>query len=325
MDKGSFHLDGPFRARDKRDVDQFVSDYFYKGEFDLPPADGRKLFYHLEQIASRPCPLFSISTVGEHSWRRTSADIRHDGSDFCAVRLLLSGRVSITQAGRTTTVSRGEIIISRSALPVRVNISPAPGENEIAMLIALLPSAILEEQVEIGEVVNRPLPVDNPHYRMVVDLMKMLQQRSADIDEETGDLLGSAFFNELAKLCATVAAPAPRIQGVSAERLSHIRTMIRTHFANPNLSLDLIARKCGISPRYVTYVMKKFGSSFYDELRAERLNAARRMLQSRRLPIKQVAFYTGFKSAAHFSAAYKREFGHPPSNEGLTDSTGSLQ
>ncbi|MEN9932932.1 MAG: hypothetical protein RIS17_1505, partial [Pseudomonadota bacterium] len=86
-EQGTFHLNGPFRALEKRKVDQFVSDYFYKGEFELP-TDGRKLFFHLEQIASRPCPLYSLSTAGEYGWRRTSSDIRDDGSDFCAVRLL---------------------------------------------------------------------------------------------------------------------------------------------------------------------------------------------------------------------------------------------
>lgn len=324
MDQGTYHLNGPFRARDKRDVDQFVSDYFYKGELELP-ADGRKLFFHLEQIASRPCPLYSLATAGEYGWRRTSADIRLDGSDFCAVRLLLAGRATITQGGRTIAMLPGEIIINRSTLPIRVNISPAPCENRVSMLIALLPSAVLQEQIDIGEAINRSLPTQGSHYRLVVDLMQMLQARHADIDDETGEFLANAFFSEVAKLAATIAAPATKVQGVSAERLAQVRGVIRTHFANPSLSLDLIARKCGISPRYVTYVMRKFGTSFYDELRVERLNAARRMLQSRNLPIKQVAYYTGFKSAAHFSAAYKREFGHPPSSEAASPASEVLQ
>lgn len=315
MGQGTLHLDGPFRTPEKKQAERFVSDHIYRGAFELP-AEGSDVFIHLEQIASRPCPLYTVRTTGEYGWRRTLADIRGDGADFCVVRLLQSGQATITQAGRTITMLPGDIVFNRSTLPIRVNIAPAAGKGEIVMLMALVPSAVLQDQIDVTEVINQPLPKDHAHSRLMVDLLHMLQNRAPDIDDETGQLLASAFFSEVAKLGATVAGPA-RPQGVSADRLSSIRGMIKTHFANPNLSLELIAQKCGISPRYVTFVMKKFGSSFYDELKAERLNAAKRILQGRRLPVKQVAFYTGFKSAAHFSAAYKREFGHPPSDEGL--------
>ena len=317
MGQNVFHLEGPFRASERSAAEQFVSDYIYQGAFEVA-AEGSNLFIHLEQIASRPCPLFRMVTAGEYAWRRTSAHIRTDGADFCVVRYLQSGQATITQAGRTIAMTSGDVIFNRSTMPIHVNLAPTTGTDTVVMLMALVPSAVLQEQIDVTDVINQLLPREQRHHRLLVDMLQLLLERASDIDAETGEFLGNAFFGEIGKLAASVAAPRGKAQGVSADRLSQIRSMIRTHFSNPNLSLELIAQKCGISPRYVSYVMRKFGSSFYDELKAERLNAARRILQSRPLPIKQVAYYTGFKSAAHFSAAYKREFGHPPSDEELS-------
>ncbi len=314
LEQTGVHLEGPFRAGEKREVDQFVSNFIYQGDLDLP-IDGRQLSFHLEQIASVPCPLYVLRSGSEYVWRRTSSHIRLDASDFCALRLLRSGRASITQSGRTVDMLPGDLVVNRSTMPIRVSINPAPAEQGVEMIIALVPSAVLQQKFNVNEVVNQTLPRESSHYRVLIDMIRLFEIRATDIDPDTAEYMSSAFYGEVAKLGQIIAAPAPVTKGVNAERTAHIRSMIRMHFANPNLSLAMIASKCGISPRYVTYVMKKSGSSFYDELRNERLGAAKRMLQKGKLPVKQVAYFTGFKSAAHFSAAYKRKYGHPPREE----------
>jgi transcriptional regulator GlxA family with amidase domain len=46
-----------------------------------------------------------------------------------------------------------------------------------------------------------------------------------------------------------------------------------------------------------------------------RLNKADEMLRTSNVPIKEVAFLTGFSSQYYFSRKYKEHFGHPPSQQ----------
>lgn len=97
------------------------------------------------------------------------------------------------------------------------------------------------------------------------------------------------------------------------QRAAEIRTAISENLANPYVSLNFIAKECGISSRHLATIMRRYGSTYSAELMEQRLNVAKLMLQKGSgLLMKQVAYDTGFKSAAHFSAAYKRRFGHAP-------------
>jgi transcriptional regulator GlxA family with amidase domain len=58
---------------------------------------------------------------------------------------------------------------------------------------------------------------------------------------------------------------------------------------------------------------------------ALRLDKARELLTQSTLSVTQVAFATGFRSAAHFSQAHRRQFGLPPSRarQGVVDGLSS--
>lgn len=311
-----FTLDGPFSERKRQEADAFVAHCFYRGTFATPAHDAR-LTIDLEQIATRPCPIAVTRTLSHHRWRRTAADIRSDGADLCAVRYLVSGRARVTQQGRTIELAPGDIVFNRSNLPIQVDVFGGADGSRLEMLIALLPSALLQKHVDVDALVNAPFSSANERHGLLVDLLDLLRRQAGQLDETTGDLLLQALLNTIAGVAAAAGMTEREDGCVSMARLSTIRAQIKTHFSNPNLSLDMIAQKCGISPRYVTYIMKKYRTSFYEELRLERLQAARRILQGpqRHVPIKQVAHFTGFKSASHFSVVYKREFGLSPCEE----------
>ncbi|MFM7627178.1 MAG: helix-turn-helix domain-containing protein [Gammaproteobacteria bacterium] len=77
-----------------------------------------------------------------------------------------------------------------------------------------------------------------------------------------------------------------------------------------------LATRVGISTRQIERLFKEqmgIGPSmFYLKRRLER---ARTMLRQTLLPIREVAVECGFGSTAHFSHAYKKSFGIPPTQE----------
>jgi transcriptional regulator GlxA family with amidase domain len=77
-----------------------------------------------------------------------------------------------------------------------------------------------------------------------------------------------------------------------------------------------IARKLDVSPRHLERLFRRHlgvtPAAYHLGLRLER---ARELLRLSPLPITDVGLACGFQSAAHFSTAYARRFGRPPSVE----------
>lgn len=75
-----------------------------------------------------------------------------------------------------------------------------------------------------------------------------------------------------------------------------------------------MARFVGLSPRHLDRLFAEhLGVGFRETCRRARLGHARRLLQQSPLSIAEIAFATGFSSAAHFSTAFKAMFGVRPS------------
>ena len=91
---------------------------------------------------------------------------------------------------------------------------------------------------------------------------------------------------------------------------------IDLHLSDPKLSIATVAKGCGISPRYVSILLKLHGSAFSTLVWEQRLKIASRLLTSSRsndLSISKVAYGMGFKSLAHFSRKFKAAFKVSPS------------
>lgn len=79
-------------------------------------------------------------------------------------------------------------------------------------------------------------------------------------------------------------------------------------------SLDQIAEECRIDSAYLCRLFKRFDyQSPYQYLMRLKMNAAAQRLQSPNTSVKEVAFELGFSDPFHFSRAFKRIFGMPPS------------
>jgi AraC-like DNA-binding protein len=79
-------------------------------------------------------------------------------------------------------------------------------------------------------------------------------------------------------------------------------------------SLDQIAEECRIDGAYLCRLFKRFDcQSPYKYLIRLKMNVAAQRLQSPNTSVKEVAFELGFSDPFHFSRAFKRIFGMPPS------------
>lgn len=101
---------------------------------------------------------------------------------------------------------------------------------------------------------------------------------------------------------------------VRAAHLMRIERFIQANLKNPDLTPGLIAESCGISKRYLHDLFKDVNGTVSQQIRDQRLIAARDRLQSSRdLSISETAYRFSFSDQAQFSRLFKAKFGVTPS------------
>lgn len=110
-------------------------------------------------------------------------------------------------------------------------------------------------------------------------------------------------------------AEADRSAGVHAARLRGIQSDVLANLAHP-FSADEMARRHGISPRYLRVLFAESGTSYSQFVLTQRLARAERMLMDPRLAgvgVARIAYACGFNDLSWFNRTFRRHFGRTPS------------
>jgi AraC-like DNA-binding protein len=106
-------------------------------------------------------------------------------------------------------------------------------------------------------------------------------------------------------------------RGLRAARLRAIKDDIGQHFGSSELSINALARRHGVSPRYIHKLFETEGATFTAYVMERRLVEARRMLSDWRFAgctITEVAGNVGFGDLSYFTRSFRRRFGMTPSD-----------
>ncbi|NHN33810.1 helix-turn-helix domain-containing protein [Paenibacillus agricola] len=94
-----------------------------------------------------------------------------------------------------------------------------------------------------------------------------------------------------------------------------VRQYIETHFADSNMSLQLLSEQFGMNKSYVSRIFKdEFGENFVDFLAGIRITQAKRMLEETQLPIQDISVQIGYLHYFSFIRAFKKSIGISPSD-----------
>ena len=108
------------------------------------------------------------------------------------------------------------------------------------------------------------------------------------------------------------------VRAASSVRLAlfhRICQTIEAELGDPELSLTKVARHQGISPRNMQKLFEFGGQSFGQYVRTRRLERCHADLGSplqAHLSISEICFRWGFNDAAHFSRAFRAQYGMTP-------------
>jgi AraC-like DNA-binding protein len=151
--------------------------------------------------------------------------------------------------------------------------------------------------------------------REFVVAQHILSDFEGELSGTVAQLLVDSALSVLAHAIRQRDTGGPQRQSVSDRRLKDVLRFIENHLSDPALSIVRVARGCGISPRYLSFLLKRHGTPFSTLVWEERLKLAGRWLSSSKpgeVSVSEIAYKVGFKSSAHFSRMFKRAYGTSP-------------
>jgi AraC-like DNA-binding protein len=249
-------------------------------------------------------------TMDRIGWTPTNATRSPDFFFLCLNRTPMS----LSQLGRKAECESDTAVLGSCAERGDIRWK---GCNDLSLII--VPQARLRELVTgAGDLVARPLQCCNTalrHLRRYLDILPVPDQ-IADNPDLTAHI-GRALTDLVALVLGAEgdAAAIACMRGPRAARLREVVAEIRAGFADPAFSAQHLARKLGVSARYIQDLLQETGSAFTARVLELRLQRARAMLtdpRHDRMKVGEIAAACGFNEIPHFNRCFRRRFGTTP-------------
>lgn len=224
----------------------------------------------------------------------------------------LSGRSSIRQESREAVLLAGEMAMLDSNQPCRLRFE---GKNAQIWL------QLSEQDLHTHGARTRPqlaLTVTGAAATLIGTTLRTLFADPRSLSELQKDAIRASLLSLIAATwCNTESQTASRNDREPVRPIVPIvQNYILTHLNSAQLAPESIARSHGISVRHLHRLFRATGTSLAHWIRRCRLDrCAADLLDSAQATerVTQIAFNWGFNDSAHFSRAFKDEFGQSPS------------
>ena len=236
--------------------------------------------------------------------------IKKDGNDTFAVLIAQTGNISVTHQARDLRLDHGDATLLHNCVSGSVG-SP----EEFSYMPALIPHAELATRVaRFDEAIARRIPRQSEALQLLRVYIRALKNGRF---VSGGRLSLREHIVDLAALAITPhgALGESNLSAVMSASLSGILDHIASHVSDPDLSLTNVARRLGISPRYLQHLLEKSGTSFTAYVTELRLKHAFTLLtaqDSSDVRICDIALRAGFSDISHFNRLFRSRFGDTP-------------
>ena len=111
-------------------------------------------------------------------------------------------------------------------------------------------------------------------------------------------------------------------ESINEKMLAKVAKIIEENISNPNLNVNLLCEKSGISNKQLYRMIKKYmGVAPSDYIRNVRLQKAAVLLSQHRFTIAEIGYMVGFNTPSYFTKCFQDRFGVKPSQYRSDDET----
>jgi AraC-like DNA-binding protein len=234
-----------------------------------------------------------------------------DGDDSIGIIVCSPGRSHLSQRGQEIELRAGDAIAILHSEPATVTYVEG-----LQFGLAVPRDALTQRLTNVDSLTMRPISHRTEALRLLMTYLKSAFKESALAAPKLRDTVVT-HIHDLVALAVGECAPLGEssASAVVAARHSAVLDHIATHFQDPGLNLEMVARRQGISPRYVQRLMTSSGSSFTERVNELRLQRAFELLTEPHTGtqrISDIALEVGFSDVSHFNRLFRARFGNSP-------------
>jgi AraC-like DNA-binding protein len=255
-----------------------------------------------------------VAAFGEMSPARCTRSATRIEDDDVILTGVVRGRMTVREgAGEAVLADGGAALVSNDETGVGL------GHVKSRLCNLRFNRARLESMsVDIGSALGRLVLRDTPALRLLLSYAQIVEDSRA---LQTAELRRAVIEHmyDLAALSVGTSADAAHAahrRGMRAARLRAIKADIRENLTDSALSVNSVAARHGVSPRYVQMVFETEGLTFSGYVLEQRLALARRMLGNPcawTRNISAIAYEVGFRDLSYFNRAFRSHYGMTPS------------
>lgn len=281
---------------------------YYRGDYSIEP--GSVIEVRADRKAVGPCSVIRMRARTRQFFRRSWTHIREDGTDVAVLWFVKRGRLSVSHATGETVARAGDFVITRSLTPFTVDCQLGDeGTHEV--LHVVVPMHRLRRFLQQDLRTGFSIPASGRKFAIVERILVDLFEDPGELAEPAAEALLDGALAVLGDAVRDHDCGMPRRRSLADKRLSDVLRYLELHLSDPQLTNAAVARGCGISTRYLSLLLKQHGTPLSDLVWDKRLKMAAEWLAMSRpdeASISEIAYRVGFKSAAHFSRLFRREF-----------------
>jgi AraC-like DNA-binding protein len=238
-------------------------------------------------------------------------------SDDILFNITLSGGRVVQQLGREATVGPGEGGVTTSAVPGLVTVHVP--SRFISFRIA---RHMIQPIVgDLDACLSRTIPRDSNVLHLLTSYAGLIEDCESLVSSSVSGVI-AGHFRDLIAVALGATRDAVEIArgqggGIRAARLRAIKSHVLENLVSADLSVGTVAKRQGITPRYLRMLFADEETSFTDFVLNCRLGRAHLMLTNAAYAgctISTIAFSCGFGDLSYFNRAFRRRYGMTPSD-----------
>jgi AraC-like DNA-binding protein len=273
---------------------------------------------HLPNAVGMALPGLGVVTfIAPQSTVQRTRRLLADGNDN--LRLVILRRsttaATATQFEREISVDPGNAV---ALLNSEKNSISFPSGRPRVLVLNLRQEGLRPLLRDFDTVLARPIPKQLDALRLLSNYIDGVIGGPALSSADVARLVVTQIY-DLAALTMGATREAAEIakgRGLRVARLNSMKVDITEKLASPNLSVEEVAKRHGVSSRYVQMLFEQEGTTFSQFVIRQRLIRAHRMLTDPRFTdrsITSVAFDAGFGDLSYFNRAFRKCYGGTPS------------
>lgn len=250
-------------------------------------------------------------TAAAHRVEHDAETLGADGGGRLKVLIQAHGSSEFRQGGIVVSLDTGDFVIYDPAAAYAVD-----NPQAVEQVVMSVPSALLSPGRPLpAQMLGKRLTAGSGNARVALALLRTTIAELPHLDEESAGHAINAICRLLMIAVREQVGPAHTVPLKLVLR-TRVRDFIEANLTDPELDVELIAKRLNCSKRYLHEVFDEAGLTIARYIWRRRLECSKdELVNPDRLPrpLGDIALAWGFSGLAHFSRAFKQEFGAAPS------------